>query len=105
LSCSEGADARAHAGESGSVQSSVSVPDSGYEAWNGTSMATPHVAAVAALVWSCDPTKTNAQIRSALTASARDLGTAGRDSSFGYGLVQAKAALERLGLGTCAVVP
>jgi subtilisin family serine protease len=68
----------------------------GYEAWSGTSMATPHVAGVAALVWSHYPTKTNAEIRSALTASAQDLGAAGRDTSFGYGLVQAKAALDVL---------
>ena len=33
---------------------------SGYEAWDGTSMATPHVSAVAALVWSCNPSLTNA---------------------------------------------
>ena len=57
-------------------------------------MATPHVSAVAALVWSSDPTKSNAQIRDALQKTAKDLGTAGRDTSYGYGLVQAKAALD-----------
>jgi serine protease len=68
----------------------------GYEAWDGTSMATPHVAGVAALVWSHYPTKTNVQVRNALNASAEDLGLAGRDTSFGYGLVRAKAALDVL---------
>ncbi|MDI1479343.1 S8 family serine peptidase [Polyangium sp. y55x31] len=75
------------------------VPGTGYEWWNGTSMATPHVSAVAALLWSQKPSATNVEIRNAIDASAQDLGAAGRDSSFGYGLVQAKAALDAL-LGT-----
>ncbi|HET7746168.1 MAG TPA: S8 family serine peptidase, partial [Vicinamibacteria bacterium] len=65
---------------------------SGYEAWNGTSMATPHVSAVAALVWSCDTTKSAADVRAALTSTARDAGAAGRDTSYGWGIVQARAA-------------
>jgi subtilisin family serine protease len=72
-------------------------PTSGYEAWNGTSMATPHVSAVAALIWSANPSWTNAEIREALDATAIDLGAAGRDAVFGYGLVQAAAALDYLG--------
>ena len=59
-------------------------------------MATPHVSAVAALVWSYYPTCTGAQIRSSLTKSAMDLGTVGRDTKFGFGLVQAKAANDRI---------
>lgn len=81
------------------------VPENGYEAWSGTSMATPHVAAVAALVWSYDTTLTNDQIRSALRASAKDLDAAGYDTKTGFGLVQAQAALDHLGLaGGCATV-
>jgi serine protease len=38
----------------------------GYASWDGTSMASPHVAGVAALVWSHHPDKTNDQIRTAL---------------------------------------
>jgi serine protease len=72
---------------------------SGYEAWSGTSMATPHVSGVAALVWGHNPSWTNAQVRSALESTAQDLGTAGRDNSFGWGLVQAKAALDSLNGG------
>jgi subtilisin family serine protease len=67
-----------------------------YENLSGTSMATPHVSAVAALVWSYNTSWTNAQIRNALNATAKDVGTAGRDTSFGYGIVQAKAALDYL---------
>lgn len=74
-------------------------PGSGYEYYDGTSMATPHVSAVAALVWNMNPTKSNADIRKALQESALDLGTAGRDNSYGFGLVQAKAALDRLAGG------
>jgi subtilisin family serine protease len=59
-------------------------------------MATPHVTGVAALIWSAYPSKTNAQVRKALEATAMDLGTAGRDNYYGYGLVQAKAALDYL---------
>ncbi|HEX5706850.1 MAG TPA: S8 family serine peptidase, partial [Pyrinomonadaceae bacterium] len=67
-----------------------------YANFNGTSMATPHVSAVAALVWSYNTSWTNQQIRDALNATARDKGTAGRDSTFGFGIVQAKAALTYL---------
>jgi len=81
------------------VLTESTIPASGYEAWDGTSMATPHVSGVAALVWSANPSWTNAEIREALTATAKDLGTAGRDNAYGYGLVQAKAALDYLGGG------
>jgi serine protease len=80
-------------GAAGTVVSTSQAPASGYEAWNGTSMATPHVSGVAALVWSQNQGWTNAQIRGAMQATAEDLGPAGRDNAYGYGLVQAKAAL------------
>jgi subtilisin family serine protease len=86
-------------GKTAAVFSAIEKPGNGYEAWDGTSMATPHVSAVAALVWSWDPTLTNVEIRNALTATAQDLGTSGRDVYYGYGLVQARAALEHLGYG------
>ena len=77
----------------------VTVPTgtgNGYESYNGTSMATPHVAGVAGLIWGLLPTRTNVQVRQALTGSAKDLGTVGRDNNFGFGLVQAKAAYDYL---------
>ena len=103
LSCAQGAEAVAHAGSSGQVVSHITVPASSYEAWSGTSMATPHVSAVAALVWSCHPSLSKNAIRAALTSTARDLGDPGRDNAYGFGVVQAKAALLSLGLGTCTV--
>jgi subtilisin family serine protease len=54
------------------------------------------VSAVAALVWSYTPACTGAQIRASLTKSALDLGPAGRDTKFGFGLVQALAAKNRI---------
>ena len=67
-----------------------------YSYFNGISMATPHVAGVAALVWSYFPTCTGSQIRTTLGKSALDLGTAGRDTKYGYGLVQARKAYDRI---------
>lgn len=67
-----------------------------YAYFNGTSMATPHVAAVAALVWSYFPSCTGSQMRTTLNRSAQDLGPVGRDTKFGYGLVQAKSAYDRI---------
>ncbi|MBN1248877.1 MAG: S8 family serine peptidase [Anaerolineae bacterium] len=88
-------------GRTAYVLSKPPVPsNTSYEAWDGTSMATPHVSAVAALLWSSDPALTNAEIRSAMNATALDLGPAGRDNAYGYGLVQAKDALTYLGGGT-----
>lgn len=64
-----------------------------YQEMSGTSMATPHVAGVAALVWSYHhETCSASQVREALKMSAEDLGAPGYDTSFGYGLVQAENA-------------
>jgi len=86
-------------GASAFVSTVFSAPADGYDSYNGTSMATPHVAAVAALVWSYAPDMTVAEIRNLLTSTAEDLGTPGRDNDFGFGLVQAKAAIDALGGG------
>lgn len=75
---------------------SVSVGIGDYAYFDGTSMATPHVAGVAALIWSQHPTRTNAQVRSAMQSTALDKGAPGRDVNYGYGIVQAKAALDAL---------
>ena len=59
----------------------------------GTSMASPHVAAAAALVRAANPGWNARQVRKALTASALDLGQKGFDSSYGHGVLQAAAAI------------
>ena len=67
-----------------------------YASYSGTSMATPHVAGVAALVWSHFPDCSNNQIRNVLIKTAQDRGAAGCDINYGYGIVQAKAAYDLL---------
>jgi subtilisin family serine protease len=84
------------------ASATVNVGTGDYAYFDGTSMATPHVSGIAALVWSHYTTCTNVQIRNALNATAEDLGTAGRDSSFGYGLVKTKAAVDYLTLNGCS---
>ncbi len=78
------------------------VPDPAlYAYFNGTSMATPHVSGVAALVWSHFPKCSAKQIRQVLNASAMEIGRPGKDPEFGFGLVQAKAARDRLAATGC----
>jgi subtilisin family serine protease len=65
----------------------------GYVAFSGTSMATPHVAGVAALIFGDNPGWTAAQVRAKLDTSVDDLGTPGRDTSFGFGRVNLLKAM------------
>lgn len=75
--------------------------NSTYSSLSGTSMASPHVAGVAALVWSQHRTCSAAKIRAALNATAEDRGTAGRDTQYGWGIVRAKAAVDYLNINRC----
>lgn len=67
-----------------------------YSYFQGTSMAAPHVAGVAALMKAIHPGLTPAQFDAALTGNAitRDLGNAGRDDIFGQGLIDALQAVQ-----------
>lgn len=56
---------------------------------SGTSMATPHVAGLAALLLAKNPGLTNEEIRQLLRAGADDLGSLGKDNTFGYGRINA----------------
>ncbi len=95
----DGAAMKAQVGQT----ATIAVTATNYAYYDGTSMATPHVSAVAALVWSYFPTCTAAQMRTSLANSALDLGTAGRDVKYGFGLVQAKAAYDRIKSLGCGV--
>ncbi len=64
----------------------------------GTSMATPHVSGVLALLLSNRPNLTPDAALNALYASVKDLGSPGRDDEFGRGLVQACSALAQVGV-------
>lgn len=84
------------------ASATVTVENSDWAYFDGTSMATPHVVGVTALVWSHFSQCSNTDIRSALAATAEDLGEVGRDNAYGYGLVQAKAAYDYLATNGCA---
>lgn len=60
---------------------------------NGTSMASPHVAGVAALLMASNPSYTAEDVRNKMNGTALDLGETGRDKLYGYGLVDASSAL------------
>jgi serine protease len=68
--------------------------DFGYWLFQGTSMAAPHVSGIAALILAHFPGSGPDDVRSILTLSAKDLGAAGYDTIYGYGLVQAFSALN-----------
>ncbi|MDE3271084.1 pre-peptidase C-terminal domain-containing protein [Pseudoalteromonas sp. G4] len=84
------------------LSATIDIGTGNYGMMSGTSMASPHVAGVAALVWSHHPSCTAQEIRSALNATAQDLGASGRDVKFGYGLVQAKDAIDHLEANGCS---
>ena len=63
----------------------------------GTSMASPHVAALAAMLFSQGIGDAHS-VRAAMEQTAEDLGAPGRDDQFGHGLIQPAKALSGLGL-------
>ena len=67
------------------------------EGFQGTSMASPHVAGLAALLYS-QGVRSPAAIEAAIRQFASDRGTAGRDNEYGFGVVDARATLRGLGL-------
>ncbi len=69
----------------------------GYANLSATSMATPHVTGLAALLKSYAPGLTNDEIRAAITSTADDLGPEGWDDQYGYGRINAYSALLSVG--------
>ena len=78
---------------------SANSPDS-YEVKDGTSMASPFVAGLAALLLDTQPTWTPAQVKSTITSTAEDAGPAGADPDWGSGLVDGLAAVSTASGGT-----
>ena len=67
-----------------------------YELQSGTSMAAAFVSGAAALLFAAQPSITAAQVRDILQRTATDIGSPGRDTTFGYGLVNMVAAFAEL---------
>lgn len=71
-----------------------SIPEGGYQdGWDGTSMAGPHVAGVVALMRQANPNLDVDEIKQILMDTARDEGTAGEDNDYGWGFIDAYAAV------------
>lgn len=67
--------------------------EASYALASGTSMATPHVAGLAALLFSKDPSLSPGEVETRIEQTADDLGPAGRDNYFGYGRINLEMAL------------
>jgi len=82
---------------------SLTIAQSNWEYYDGTSMATPHVSAVAALAWSYNPKCTNAQVRTLLQTTSQPLPTptSPRSNEYGFGLVQASTAIKAISTLAC----
>lgn len=74
-------------------------PGSRYAALSGTSMASPHVAALASLIRSANPALSNEEVMELMRRTTKDLGNPGKDVDFGYGLVDVNAAVRSAGGG------
>lgn len=70
----------------------------GYRQLSGTSMAAPHVSGVLALYKEQHPGLSNVKLREILQSTAKDLGKAGRDELYGFGLVQFEKEIKTLPL-------
>ncbi|KQV84864.1 peptidase S8 [Massilia sp. Root351] len=101
VSATDGSDTKASWSSYGNFVS-LAAPGSGiwttskgglYQTWNGTSFAAPVAAAAAALLMSARPDLSPAQVETILFNTAKDLGAAGRDNLYGYGRVNAAAAM------------
>jgi serine protease len=86
-------------GGNGNVVTTDRMGNLGYDPGNytftfgGTSAAAPQVSGVAALMLSVNPNLTEAQVRTFLQQTATDMGPTGFDNTFGYGRLNAQAAL------------
>jgi subtilisin family serine protease len=70
------------------------LPGGGYAEWAGTSGATPIVAGVAALIRSKWPDMTSSQVINRIVSTAKDAGPQGKDPLYGFGILDAEAALK-----------
>jgi len=74
-----------------------------YQAWSGTSFSSPLTAGVVGLMMAANPALDGSQVESLLYSTAVDLGSAGRDIYYGYGRVNAGAAVQAAVAATSTV--
>lgn len=84
------------------LQMNINIGTSDYGFMSGTSMATPAVSGVAALLWSNHSGCTGTEIRDALKATAQDSGATGHDENFGYGIAKVADADAYLSANGCS---
>ena len=70
------------------------LPGGGYADWAGTSGATPIVSGVAALIRSKWPEMSASQVINRIVTTAKDAGAPGKDPLYGFGVLNAEAALK-----------
>ena len=70
------------------------LPGGGYAEWAGTSGATPIVSGVAALIRSKWPEMSAEQVINRIVSTAKDAGAPGKDPLYGFGVLNAEAALK-----------
>ncbi len=90
----EGAAILAELAKGTAVSAAVSISPSDYAAFDGTSMAAPHVAGVVALIKSANKKLTPAQVRSILASTAKPLAP-NNTNQFGAGIIQADLAVKK----------
>ena len=76
------------------VNTNSAYPGGSYTSLSGTSMASPHVNGVVAIMRQANPNLPVNQIKQIIYDTAYDLGSAGKDNDYGYGMIDAYAALE-----------
>lgn len=73
-----------------------------YQRLSGTSMAVPHVTGALARIWADFPNCRSDTVRKAIEETAKDLGPSGKDTMYGFGLLQAESAYVWLSKQPCA---
>lgn len=76
-----------------------------YDYLQGTSMATPYVSGLAALIWSVAPGLTPTQVQQTIQNTAVDLGPTGWDANYGHGRINPLAALQSIALTAPTLSP
>lgn len=84
------------------VWSCFATTNNSYAPLTGTSMATPHVSGLVALMYSLNPNLGVEEVRTLLQENAVDLGPPGFDEMFGWGRIDAKETLDAVGLDDTA---